>query len=88
MGFVEFSRGWTWLGGRSTNRRRDLAHLPKNLPHALFNPLKTPLRILAIAIPGGMEDFFDELSAAIEDPDFDDTTRSRISEKYGITWLE
>ena len=65
-----------------------VAHLPKNIPHALYNPLKTPLRILAIAVPGGMEDFFDELSAAMEDPEFDDTTRSRISQKYGITWLE
>lgn len=66
----------------------DVAHLPKNIPHALYNPLKTPLRILAIAIPGGLEDFFDELSTAMEDPDFDDTIRNKISQKYGITWLE
>src|SRR5512143_1753590 len=66
----------------------DVSHLPKNIPHALYNPLKTPLRILAIAIPGGMEDFFDELSTAMEDPDFDDTARNKISQKYGITWLE
>lgn len=66
----------------------DVAHLPKNIPHALYNPLKTPSRILAMAIPGGMEDFFDELSLAMEDPDLDDTTRNKISQKYGITWLE
>jgi len=66
----------------------DVAHLPKNIPHALYNPLKTPSRILAMAIPGGMEDFFDELSIAMENPDLDDTTRNKISQKYGITWLE
>ena len=66
----------------------DVAHLPKHIPHALYNPLKTPLRILAIAIPGGMEGFFDEMSTAMMEPGFDETKRHSISEKYGITWLE
>ena len=65
-----------------------VAHLPTDIPHALYNPLKTPLRILAVAIPGGMEDFFDELRIAMEDPTYDDTIRNKISQKYGITWLE
>jgi len=65
-----------------------VAHLPKNIPHALYNPLKTPLRILAIAIPGGMENFFDDLSAAEEAGVLDDVTYKKISQKYGIKWLE
>jgi quercetin dioxygenase-like cupin family protein len=65
-----------------------VAHLPKKIPHALYNPLKTPLRILAIAIPGGMEAFFDELTAAVKDGAIDDVVHRKISMKYGIEWLE
>lgn len=65
-----------------------VAHLPKNIPHALYNPLKTPLRIIAIAIPGGMENFFDELGVAKRAGVLDDATHRKISLKYGIEWLE
>jgi quercetin dioxygenase-like cupin family protein len=65
-----------------------VAHLPKNIPHALYNPLKTPLRILAVTIPGGMENFFDDLSVAEADGTLDDVTHKKISQKYGIEWLE
>jgi len=65
-----------------------VAHLPKKIPHALYNPLKTRLRILAMAIPGGMENFFDDLSTAKEAGSLDDETHKKISLKYGIEWLE
>ena len=65
-----------------------VVHLPKNIPHALHNPLKTPLNIIAIAIPGGMEDYFDELEAILESGSMDDKTHREISLKYGIEWLE
>ena len=65
-----------------------VAHLPKNIPHALYNPLKTPLKILAIAIPGGMEYFFDDLGAAKEAGTLDEALHKKISRKYGIEWLE
>ena len=56
-----------------------VAHLPKSIPHALYNPLKTPSRYLAMAIPGGMENFFDELSVAQETGTLDDAMHiSRI----------
>jgi mannose-6-phosphate isomerase-like protein (cupin superfamily) len=64
------------------------AHLPKGIPHALYNPMKTPLRILALAIPGGMERFFDELESALQDGSMDDAKHRAISRKYGIEWLE
>ena len=66
----------------------DVAHLPKNIPHALYNPLKTPLKIIAIAIPGGMEKFFDEIAAAKNNGILDDAMHRQISLKYGIEWLE
>ena len=65
-----------------------VAHLPKGIPHALYNPLKTPLKILALAIPGGMELFFDELEASLQDGSLDEAKRAEISHKYGIEWLE
>lgn len=65
-----------------------VAHLPKGIPHALYNPLNTPLRILALAIPGGMEGFFDELESALQDGGMDDAKHRAISRKYGIEWLE
>ena len=65
-----------------------VAHLPKRIPHGLYNPLKTRSRYLGIAVPGGMEYFFDELSAAQEAGSLDDAEHRRISLKYGIEWLE
>ena len=65
-----------------------IAHLPKHIPHALYNPLKTPSRYLGIAIPGGLENFFDELATAQEAGALDDATHNKISQKYGIEWLE
>ena len=65
-----------------------VAHLPKNIPHALHNPLRTPSRYLAMAIPGGLEAFFDELGAAKDAGVLDEATHTRISRKYGIEWLE
>jgi quercetin dioxygenase-like cupin family protein len=65
-----------------------VAHLPKKIPHALYNPLKRRSRFLAMAIPGGMENFFDDLSIANEAGTLDDATHKKISLKYGIEWLE
>ena len=65
-----------------------VAHLPKQIPHALHNPLKARSRYLGMSIPGGMENFFDELAAAQEAATLDKTTHRRISQKYGIEWLE
>ena len=65
-----------------------VAHLPKQIPHALYNPLKTRSRYLGIAVPGGMENFFDELSAEAEAGTLDDAIHKRISQKYGIEWLD
>jgi quercetin dioxygenase-like cupin family protein len=74
--------------GKLEAREGSVAHLPKGIPHALYNPLKTPLRILALAIPGGMEQFFDELDSAMQNGNMDDAKRREISRKYGIEWLE
>ena len=65
-----------------------VVHLPKNIPHALYNPFNTPLKFLTMTVPGGMEYFFDEVDAAKEDGTLDDALFRKISQKYGIEWLE
>ena len=65
-----------------------VAYLPKNIPHAFYNPLKTPLKVLVTAIPGGLEDYFDEMEAALAIGPVDEELHNKISLKYGIEWLE
>ena len=65
-----------------------IIHLPKKIPHALQNPLKTPLRIIVHAIPGGLEYYFDEVDAALQDGTFSAELHNEISKKYGLEWLE
>jgi len=65
-----------------------IAHLPKQIPHALYNPMKTTSKYLAMAIPGGIENFFDELEAAQEAGILDKEAHRKISLKHGIEWLE
>lgn len=65
-----------------------VVHLPKKFPHALYNPLKTPLRIIVHAIPGGLEGYFDEVEAALQNGTLDAEAHSSISAKYGLEWLE
>jgi len=50
--------------------------------------LKTPLKVLVTAIPGGLEDYFDELEAALVIGPVDEELHYKISLKYGIEWLE
>ena len=65
-----------------------IVHLPKKIPHALQNPLKTPLRIMVHAIPGGLEHYFDEVDAALQAGTFNAEVHTAISKKYGLEWLE
>jgi|SRR5688572_16034980 len=65
-----------------------IVYLPKKIPHALYNPLKTPLRIMVCAIPGGLEYYFDEVETALQSGPLDDKTHKKISMKYGLAWLE
>jgi mannose-6-phosphate isomerase-like protein (cupin superfamily) len=65
-----------------------IIHLPKHIPHALQNPLKTPLRIMVHAIPGGLEHYFAEVDDALQDGSFSAEKHIEISRKYGLEWLE
>jgi mannose-6-phosphate isomerase-like protein (cupin superfamily) len=65
-----------------------IVHLPKKIPHALQNPLNTPLRIMVHAIPGGLERYFDEVNAALQAGTLNAEVHTAISKKYGLEWLE
>jgi mannose-6-phosphate isomerase-like protein (cupin superfamily) len=65
-----------------------IVHLPKKIPHALQNPLNTPLRIRVHAIPGGLEHYFNDVEAALADGSFTAEIHAQISRKYGLEWLE
>ena len=65
-----------------------IVHLPKKIPHALQNPLNTPLRIMVHTIPGGLENYFNEVDAALQNGLFNDEVHLEISKKYGLEWLD
>lgn len=65
-----------------------IVHLPKKIPHAFRNPLSTALRILVYTIPGGLENYFNEVEVALQDGSFDNEVHQQISRKYGLEWLE
>lgn len=65
-----------------------VARLPRGLSHALRNPLETSSRYLFLAVPGGLERWFDAVAAANDAGALDDAVFRKLSEEYGIRWLE
>jgi quercetin dioxygenase-like cupin family protein len=65
-----------------------VAHLPKNIPHAIRNPLEIPSRYLFIIIPAGLDQWFNALEAARNDGTLDDAIYRKLSLEYGIEWQE
>jgi len=66
-----------------------MAYLPKNIPHALRNPLSVPSKYLFAAIPGGyIEHYFEAVQAAADSGSLDDAAYRTIALRYGIEWLE
>lgn len=60
---------------------------PRNQVHAMWNAGSVPARMIEIISPAGFEGFFRELSAAEADGTIGPDVYTRVSEKYGITWL-
>ena len=42
-----------------------VAHLPRNILHAIRNPLRTTSRYLFLTVPAGLDQWFDALSARL-----------------------
>jgi quercetin dioxygenase-like cupin family protein len=65
-----------------------VAHLPKNIPHAIRNPGKAPARYLFMTLPAGLDRWFDALDSAKQAGTLDDAMYRKLSLDYGIEWLE
>ncbi len=65
-----------------------IARLPKGIPHAIRNPLDTRSRYLFMAVPGGLDRWFDAVAQAERDGLLDDAMFQRLSNDFGIDWLE
>ena len=65
-----------------------IARLPRDLPHAIRNPLETPSRYLFIAVPGGLDQWFDAVADAERDGLLEDALFRQLSMDFGLGWLE
>ena len=65
-----------------------VSRLPKTVPHALRNPLETPSRYLFLAVPGGLDRWFDALADAKEEGSLSEALFRTLAEEFGIGWLE
>lgn len=62
----------------------DLAFKPRDQWHTFWNAGDEPCRILEIISPGGFEQFFDELGALIQGPDFNPEELGGLGARYGL----
>jgi quercetin dioxygenase-like cupin family protein len=65
-----------------------LAQLPRNLAHAIRNPLTTTSRYLFLAVPAGLDAWFDAVARARQDGILDDAMYAQLSRDYDLEWLE
>ena len=65
-----------------------VSRLPRTVPHALHNPLDTPSRYLFLAVPGGLDRWFDALADAKDDGSLNEALFAALSDDFGIGWLE
>lgn len=64
----------TWDAGP-----HDFVHLPRAVPHA-YRVVDGPAAMLVLAVPGGLEAFFDDLAAGAS-PD-------ELTHRHGVTFLD
>lgn len=74
--------------GTHTLERGGVARLPKGLGHAHRNPLATTSRYLFLAVPAGLEAWFDAVARARDDGLLDDAMLQRLSADADLEWLE
>lgn len=59
---------------------------PRDLPHAMWNSGDGPARIVEIVVPGGLEDYFEELDPILQrEGEEADADYEALAARYGIT---
>ncbi len=59
---------------------------PRHLPHAMWNVGDVPGRIAEIVVPGGLENYFEELAPILlREDDAADADYDALASRYGIT---
>ncbi len=62
----------------------EFAFKPRRQWHTFWNPDDAPCRILEIISPGGLERYFDELAAAMQQFDFEPAQMAELAIRYGL----
>ena len=75
------------IGPRSS-RRVAWVGFAKGLPHAIRNPLEVSSRYLFLAVPGGLDRWFDAVAQAHDAGNLDDALFRTLSDDFGLGWLE
>jgi mannose-6-phosphate isomerase-like protein (cupin superfamily) len=74
-------------GNRFAAAAGAMAVLPRNIPHLFRNAGSVPARVLTIFIPGGFDDYVQELSRLSLEDAADESKRDAVRQKHGITML-
>ena len=75
-------------GGKLFSARAGaMAVLPRRIPHAFRNAAKFPARALTVFVPGGFDEFVEELDRMPAADAADEQKRNLVREKYGIRML-
>ncbi len=56
--------------------------------HPALRALETTSRYLFLAVPGGLDRWFDAVADAKSDGSLDDALFRKLSDEFGIGWLE
>ncbi len=65
-----------------------LARLPRGIPHKIRNPSSQSSRYLFIAVPAGLDRWFDAVTQARRDGSLDEALAGELARQYGVEWLE
>ena len=65
-----------------------IARLREGIPHAIRNPRDTPSHYLFMAVPAGLDRWFDAVAKAEREGLLDEAMFQRLSQDSGIAWLE
>jgi quercetin dioxygenase-like cupin family protein len=64
-----------------------MVFIPRTIPHAFGNRTDRPIRFLNVFLPGGFDDFVDELNQLSPTDSADPTKRDAVRAKHGVRFF-